>query len=189
MDTIDVCFKRFLAIPEVFASLFNNALFDGELLVRDELLTDLNTDEIHINVDNPSISEKRQRDILKKGVCKQGRRTTYLLLAAEGQSYFDISMSARTMLYDSINIMTRLDDLREKNKQNGMALSGDSFLSKLHEDDRLEPIFTLVVYLSDKRWPTELRGVSGLFRLPPSFERFRDRRLQYTMNLLVLCKG
>ena len=188
MDSIDACFKKFLALPEVFASLFNNTMFDGEPLVRGETLTDLNTDEIHINVNNPSISEKRQRDILKKGVCKQGQRTTYLLLAAEGQSYFDISMSARTMLYDAINIMTRLDDLREKNKLSGKGLSGDCFLSKLHDDDRLEPIFTLVVYLSDKRWPTELRSVSGLFRLPPSFERFRDRLPQYTMNLLEPCR-
>ena len=184
MDTIDACFKKFLAIPEVFASLFNNAMFDGETLVHGETLTDLNTDEIHINADNPSISEKRQRDILKKGVCKHGQQTTYLLLAAEGQSYFDVSMSGRTMLYDAINIMARLDDLRERNKLNGNALSGASFLSKLHGDDRIEPIFTLVVYLSDKRWPAELRSVNGLFHLPPPFEKFRDRLPQYTMNLL-----
>ncbi|MBQ9368702.1 MAG: Rpn family recombination-promoting nuclease/putative transposase [Victivallales bacterium] len=188
MDTIDACFKKFRALPEVFASLFNNAMFDGEALVHGETLTDLNTDEIHINADNPSISEKRQRDVLKKGVCKQGQQTTYLLLAAEGQSYLDISMSGRTMLYDAINIMARLDDLRERNKQSGNALSGECFLSKLHEDDRIEPIFTLVVYLSAKRWPAKLRSVCGLFRIPPPFEKFRARLPQYTMNLLEPCR-
>ena len=117
METIDTCFKKFLAIPEVFASLFNNAMFDGKTLLQGETLADLNTDEIHINIDNPSLSEARQRDILKKGVCKQGRKTTFLLLAVEEQSYLDVSMSGRTMLYDAINIMARFEELKERNKK------------------------------------------------------------------------
>ena len=188
MSAIDAGFKEFMDIPEVFASLFNVFLFNGKTLLEADSLVSLDVE----GKVSPTTSKKPVttfRDKLVRGICKLGKECVCALLGLEEQSFFDISMSARSMRYDALNICDEFRKLQDENMdKRAKELKGDSFLSKLLPTDRVKPVFTLVVYLSDKEWPAEFRSIRGLFDVGKPLQEFMHLLPSYEMNLLVPCE-
>ena len=188
MSAIDAGFKELMDIPEVFASLFNVFLFKEKTLIEADSLISLDVE----GKASSTTSEKTVttfRDKLVRGICKMGKECVCTLLGLEEQSFFDISMSARSMRYDALNICNEFKKLQDENmKKRAKKLKGDSFLSKLLPGDRVKPVFTLVVYLSDKEWPLEFRSIRGLFDVGMLLQEFTHLLPNYEMNLLVPCE-
>lgn len=70
MGRVDIATKRFVSIVDVFAQLFNVGLFQGDIVVKEDGLTDMNPLE-DMRLEKGKVSKKldlreRIRDVKKK---------------------------------------------------------------------------------------------------------------------------
>ncbi len=183
MQEKDSLSKELLSDPFVFADAFNGAVFGGEQVVSPDALSEMETTG-YFRSNTKKGKEKtheRRRDVLKTLSCKTSETTDYVILGIEEQSFVDYSMPVRTMGYEYVfynkQVMERENDNRREKREE----IAKYFTSHLLPQDRLKPIVSLIIFLSDAQWdgPRSLRDLMTPF--PPEFEPlFND----YKLNLL-----
>ena len=151
MGLIDELSKEFFRKPEVFSDTFNTFLFGGRKIVDPQKLEYLPTSEILQSFRKNEPLIRRERDLLMKATIQKFGGVYYLLLGIEEQTLFDRTMPVRVMLYDVLNYVRQLEAKKKQNREKGQLASAD-YLSGVRDDDRLTPVITLVVFLSDKPW-------------------------------------
>ena len=116
MAKTDELMKNLFKHKEIFADLFNATIFNGQQLIRPEKLTEINTENIHIEdsiQDKDNINSnitKRYRDLCMR----QNDSILQIILGCEDQSEVDYSMPIRTMLYDSLKYTEQQKNLELK---------------------------------------------------------------------------
>ena len=151
MGQIDELSKEFFRKPEVFSDTFNTFLFGGRQIVDPGKLEYLPTTEILRPFHRNKALIKRERDLLMKATIQRAGGVYYVLFGIEVQALFDRTMPIRVMLYDLLNYLRQLEDKQRQNREKGL-VTGADYLSGLREADRLTPVITLVVFLSDEPW-------------------------------------
>ena len=165
MGRLDYWSKRVFDNPEVFADVFNTFFFKGKRVINPETLAFQNPMEVLHSLRNRKQFLQRERDILKKVTCKRGQNCTFILLGIEVQSYFDPTMPVRNMCYEVLNYLEQLNKKLWEQKQIGKYASEEEMLAHFSENDKLVPVITLVVFLSDKEWTTG-RRLHDILALP-----------------------
>lgn len=178
--TKDAVSKAYFSDPERFAQIFNNELFGGIPMVKPEYLTDLNTSEMKtFGMEQREVEAVwKNRDILKS----YGNELFLAILGIENQSNVHYAMPLRNMLYDALNYEQQRAVLQKEHRKSG-DLYGSRYISGLSENDRLIPVFTLVIYYGEKPWDGP-KNLQDLLDIPPELEEYRDKLADYKINLL-----
>lgn len=165
MSVQDTATKQY--VSEVFADAFNYLIYDGELVIKPEQLTDMDTTQyvIPYHEDEKGKPEAAQkcRDTLKTLAVKTDDRYTYLVLGIENQSHVHYAMPVRSMLYDAMQLEKQVRDLASQHRKEGKNGTSEEYLSGMKKEDRLSPVITLVINFGGKKWdaPLSLREMYG----------------------------
>ena len=175
--------KEFLSDPFVFADAFNGAVFGGEQVIAPDSLSEMDTTVFFHSMaeSGEEKTQERRRDVLKTLSCKTAGTTDYVILAVEEQSSVDYAMPLRTQTYDVACYNKQAMEIGAFNKREKKEEVARHFVSQLLPGDKLNPIVTLVLFLSDARWdgPRSLREM--LKPYPKELEPFIN---DYKLNLL-----
>ena len=175
--------KEFLSDPFVFADAFNGAVFGGEQVITPDALSEMDTTVFFRSMTEAGKKkvQERRRDVLKMLSCKTAGTTDYVILAVEEQSSVDYAMPLRTQTYDVACYNKQALEIQASNRREKKGEVARHFVSQLLPGDRLNPIVTLVLFLSDTRWdgPRSLREMMKPF--PKELEAFIN---DYKLNLV-----
>ena len=183
MRETDSLSKEFLSDPFVFADAFNGAVFGGEQVIAPDSLSEMDTTVfLHsLTEAGKEKTQERRRDVLKTLSCKTAGKTDYVILAIEEQSLVDYAMPLRTQTYDVANYNRQAMEIQAFNRREKKEEVARHFVSQLLPGDKLNPIVTLVLFLSDAVWdgPRSLREMMNPY--PKELEPFIN---DYKLNLL-----
>ncbi|MBQ7176825.1 MAG: Rpn family recombination-promoting nuclease/putative transposase [Victivallales bacterium] len=175
--------KELLSDPFVFADAFNGAVFGGEQVIAPDALSEMDTTVFFRSMmeSGGEKTQERRRDVLKMLSCKTAGTTDYVILAVEEQSFVDYAMPLRTQTYDVAGYNKQAMEIRAFNRREKKEEVARHFVSQLLPGDRLNPIVTLVLFLSDAKWngPRSLREMMKPF--PKELEPFIN---DYKLNLV-----
>lgn len=183
----DTVTTKYMRQSEIFADAFNYFVYDGEQVIHQENLEELDTREIDV----PYGGEKgvkqpvqKTRDVIKSVVAMMDKRTAYLLFAIENQSNIHYAMPVKNMVYDALQYSRQVEKAIASHKISGDYKDADSdeYLSGFMREDRLLPVVTLVIYFDSKEW-------NGPLSIHEMFGKQDARVLalvpDYKINLLV----
>ena len=171
MGKKDITQKSFFENAVFFADLMNAAYFGGdEILEAKDLLPQ---DGSLQRAEEGGIYE-RLRDVVKKQT-KDG--SIFALYVLENQTMVDYSMVIRIMVEESMAYHKQVKDIRKRNKERfGNALESDEYLCGFRRNDRLYPVYTLVLYWGEKEWDAQ-DSLQELMDMPVSNVRM-ERKLK-----------
>ena len=198
MGAIDTEARKYFGISRIFADAFNYLLYDGEEVIKPENLREIDTTQIAIPYGNGArIPTQKYRDLLKIWSAMVDENAVYVMLGIELQDKVHYAMPVKTGLYDMIGYARQVEESRTSyrkmadKKEAVLFVEGDTvrikltsgeFLSGFRKDDKLLPIITATVYLSDVEWdgPVSLYDMLDI----------RDERLlrfipDYPINLIA----
>ena len=183
MSKTDSLTKEYMRDAEVFADAFNYYLYAGEEVIKPDCLRELDTAELAslFGKNNESAQVQVYRDVLKSATAMEDGRATYLILGIENQTGIHYAMPVRNMVYDGLQYYSQVRTISKKNRNEGIKLSKEEFLSGFAKGDRLLPVVTLVVYFGAKAWD----GPKSLHEMMyPSDQRSLAYVADYRINLL-----
>ena len=166
MGVIDAEGKQYLSINRFFADMFNFLLYDGKPVIQPEKLRELDTTEIAIPYGNGArVPIQKYRDLLKLWSAYMDDTAVYVMLGAELQGKTHYAMPVKKGLYDMIGYARQVDEARNSYRQKTeegdlyvddgtlkIKLTSEEFLSGFRKGDKLIPIITATVFLSDDEW-------------------------------------
>lgn len=155
MSKVDACTKAYMSNPRFFSDAFNYYFFQGKQVVKPEELTVQDITEIAIpygeETDSVIIPAQKYRDILKMWTIMTSENATYMLLGVENQANIHYAMPIRNMLYDALNYSSQVEKIGKMHRKK-KDITNDEFLSGFKKEDKVKPIFTLVIYWGTKDW-------------------------------------
>lgn len=166
MGVIDIEGKKYFSINRFFADLFNYFLYDGKPVIQPEKLRELDATEYAVPYGNGArIPVQKYRDMLKLWSAYMDDKAVYVMLGAELQGKTHYAMPVKKGLYDMISYARQVDEARssyrEKHKEGNLyvddgilkiKLTSEEFLSGFRREDKLIPVITVTVFLSDDEW-------------------------------------
>jgi len=166
MGVIDTEGKQFLSNTKYFADLFNFLLYDGKPVIDSKKLKELDTTQIAIPYGNGArIPVQKYRDLLKLWSAYMDDTAVYVMLGAELQGKTHYAMPVKKGLYDMLGYARQVDEARRSFQQKDeegdlyvdedvlkIRLTSEEFLSGFRMEDKLIPIITATVFLSDEEW-------------------------------------
>lgn len=148
MARTDEPIKKLFKNKENFADIFNATIFHGKQIIKADKLTEINTEDIHIDSTNTNESEElnitqRHRDLRMQ----YDDQILQIVLGCEDQSSVDYAMSIRTMLYDALAYTKQQNDLELKQNKEGKFYRG-----KMTKNQKVLPVLSVVFYYGEQEW-------------------------------------
>lgn len=189
MGKYDEAMYLYLSDNERFADLFNAVFFDGERVLRGELLepdaercvevVPQEEPEEHPTARLPR-SETGFRDIKKKLKTGEG----FVVTAVENQNDIDYAMPWRIMRYDQMEYGRQIEEMRKRKKAERKAqnLSQSSWMERLEKDDKLAPVYTICFYHGIQPWDGP-RSLKDMMKFPEETKVWQGHFHDYGMTL------
>ena len=166
MGVMDTEGKKYLSNNKFFADMFNYLLYDGRPVIQPGKLRELDTTEIAIPYGNGArVPVQKYRDLLKLWSAYMDDTAVYVMLGAELQGKTHYAMPVKKGLYDMLGYARQVDEAgssyRKKSGEGNLyvddgtlkiKLTSEEFLSGFRREDKLIPIITATVFLSDDEW-------------------------------------
>lgn len=202
MGVIDTEGKQYLSNNKFFADMFNFLLYDGKPVIQPEKLRELDTTEIAIPYGNGArVPVQKYRNLLKLWRAYMDDTAVYVMLGAELQGKTHYAMPVKKGLYDMIGYAGQVDEARNsyrKNEDEGdlyvdedvlkIKLTSEEFLSCFRKEDKLIPIITATVFLSDDEWDGPINLIAPANMVDADFEKF-NTKLGLAMKVLKYQKA
>lgn len=154
-----------LSDNEVFADLFNGAVFQG----------------VPGKDGQPAVI-KKLRDVQKGSGMEES--ILGIELAVEGQRKVHYGMPVRHMLYDAVDYTKQIQNLEKKHRSSRGLSPGAEFLSGLKKEDKLRPIITLgLFYGEDQLWDGPM-CLHDMLEFPKVLEPWKHYIPNYPLNLV-----
>ena len=172
--------REYFADNRRFAEVCCHGLFDGKLRLDPETLHPADTTELVFQGFWPEEAKAlwKDRDIIKE--CRDGAK--FILIGIENQTEVHFCMPLRCLVYDTLRYEEqRLEIAREHQRKKD--LTGPEFLSGFSRNDRLTPVFTLVLYFGEEEWDAAV-SLKELLDIPDYMKEFENKFLDYRINLL-----
>lgn len=173
MGVLDEGCKKYFGKPERFSALCNYYFFNHDPVIRPDDITDTDTAEV------TGHSHQKTRDLLRKvtvgGETDVGIRLCFVGL--ETENYVNYAEAVKIMGYDFGRYDRQVQDIRKKREED---TGRKDFLSPIGEDDRLIPVVTLVLCLTDDDWNGP-RSLHDMLRIPNSL---KDYVSDYRLNVI-----
>ena len=193
MGKIDAEAKAYLSDNARFADAFNFLLYGGDRVIDPDALQQLDPTEIALPYGNDAReAEQRYRDLLKSWQAKTDGEAVYLVaLGTEIQHKVHYAMPVKNSLYDALFYARQVSEAarsyrdqskKDTTKQKKVALNSEEFLSGFRKEDRLMPVITLTLFLSDSEWDGPC-SIHDMFRV--SDPRLLDFVPDYRINLVA----
>jgi len=175
----DVKEKRLEEWNDVFADIFNNLVFGGREVLKEEDLVPLPTESFSRNHDGTV--RQGNRDVRKA----DRRNGCYrLICASENQESIDNTMPQRIMGYEYASYEEQIRELMHENVQKGKP----AYTKRIHDDQKLAPVVTVVLYWGTEEWKTP-QALHDMLTYPEGFEdTIKPYVADYPMNLIQLSK-
>ena len=180
MGKSDIIAKEYMEDNTIFADVFNFLLYGGTSVLKSDHLRPLDTVlPVSMVKNGTDAAVQKIRDIYKAYTVKTDGKTTYLLLGIEEQTEVSYIMPVRTMLYDALAYERQVKAVghRHRQKRDYRGRSQGEYLSGFWKGERLAPVITAVVLLSDQPWdgPTQLHDLLNIPdpRLLPMIENYK----------------
>lgn len=172
--------------PAHFAELINGWIYDGEDCLSPEDITQADRRLEQRSGKRPEKGSYRQRcrDIFKQA----GELNIRLFVGVELQENMDYSMPLRVMDMDVISYTRQKEFLaaEHRRKKDLNTASSGEFLTGMAKEDRLAPVVTLVLYLSDKPWDGA-RSLHEMLNFKNISEKAKKYIENYNIHILDVC--
>ncbi len=175
MGVRDITQKEFFTDDKRFADLINAVCFHGCPILKPEEL--ISVPESVRKADEAAVLE-RTYDVVKKQA-KDGA-----IYALENQTTVDYRMLIRVMLEESLAYDMQVKQIVKKNDEAAESCIGHEgtltegeFLTGFHREDKLTPVYTLVLYWGDKEWDGA-RSLRELVDIPKEDEELHGTMLE-----------
>ncbi len=156
MGEVDIKSKAYLGQADVFADVFNYYIYGGQQVICPERLQACDITEISVPYGTDSFGSEiqRYRDLLKTAVTMKDDETAYILLGIEAQQRVHYAIPVQNMLYDAMQYAKQVEQVAvyHRNARDWKGKSSGEFLSGFYKEDKLLPVITLVLLLSDETW-------------------------------------
>ena len=175
----DIGKKKLEQHPDVFADIFNCLLFGGEDFIQASDLTLVAGEEYH--TDEEGSLRQRTRDVLMKDIKND---MLYLLLGCENQENVDNTMPLRCMGYDFAAYDKQVKEYMQQNQKNQKT----AYVKKIHPNQKLKPVITLVLYYGTKQWDGPF-DIYDMLELPRELQQKALPYIHnYKMNFIHMTK-
>lgn len=171
----DITEKELVQCNDVFADIYNEGIFGGKKILREEDLLPLPTDSITRNMDGTV--RQGFRDVRKA----DRRSGTYRLIwNLENQSGTDNTMPERVMGYEYASYEEQIKALMAENRKAGKP----AFTKRIHEDQKLVPVITAVLNWDENEWSGP-RHLHEMLKFPAGLEEeLRPMAADYSFHLI-----
>lgn len=139
----DIAEKRLEACNDVFADIFNNLVFGGHTVLVENQLSPLPAESFSRMQDGSL--RQGTRDILK---ITQTNERYRLICGLENQTGRDNTMPQRVMGYDFAAYEDQIRQIISANRATGAPAYG----KRIHDDQKLAPVITIVLYYGSSPW-------------------------------------
>ncbi len=178
--------KQYMQNNVVFADAVNYFIYGGEPIIQAEDLTPLDSAEVTVPEDAKQriLPKERIRDNIKCLTAMTDGQTVYALIGIENQTEIHYAMPVRNMVYDAISYAGQVSRIASEHWKNGDLADGNKgeYLSGFDKEDRILPVFTLVIYFGPERWdgPTSLHEM-----FEPQDPKLLNLVSDYQVHLIV----
>ena len=181
MSNLDILSRDFWKDNRRFADLFNTVLYDGKQVILPEKLMEADS-----NLSGSIQTKRRKMSLLKEGqiLSESLQRTVNMPSSCwKTKAISTMGCLLRVMMYDALGYREECAKKKRENKGNAVYANRDEFLSGMRKEERIHPVFTLVVYYGEKPWDGPRRLKDMMVDMPKWMEKsFSD----YSMNLLEI---
>ena len=153
MGKRDNALARYFEDEDRYADLINGFVFRGEPVISGENILDKNT-----------------------------RITGFVVIALEHQDQIHYSMPVRVMLEDAAGYDEQMRRIKKKN-QKVKGLDKGEFLGSFRKEDRLNAVFTIVLYYGEKTWDGA-KDLYSLINFDEVPEMLKDLFNNYRLHVL-----
>lgn len=175
----DIAEKRLEDHEDVFADIVNVLVFQGKSVLTPDTLVSIPTESFHKGEDGKW--RQRWRDVTKKDV-RNGAVLT--IFGIENQEERDNTMPIRVMGYDFASYDRQIQSIMKENKKQERS----PYLQRIHDDQRLAPVITLVLSFDTEKWERPL-SVRDMLKIPDGMPEVMDSYIQnYRMNLVEVSR-
>ncbi len=181
MGQKDTALGRYFEENARFADLVNVFLFEGAQAVSEQDIAEKSPAVTSIlgRLRNRH-SVQKYRDIVRRVAL--GMR--FAVIGVEHQDLVHYAMPVRIMLEDAAGYDEQMRSIQRRHRRLG-DLKGAEYVGRFSRLDRLNPVFTIVIYYGTDPWDAakDLYGLLDLADLPPAV---LNRLNNFHMNLLEL---
>ena len=173
----DMILKEFWRDNERFADLFNTVLFKENEVVKQEDLSEADTDLSSVlKMNGHAETIQRIFDVVKK----TANGVDYIIWGIENQETVHYAMPLRHMLNDSLIYLKECNEISAKHRKVKDIRSSGEFLSGLKKEDRLHPVVSICVYYGENEWDGPLH-LTDMLEIPNEVKPIIS---DYKMNLV-----
>ncbi|MBQ7608681.1 MAG: hypothetical protein IJU76_12040 [Desulfovibrionaceae bacterium] len=183
MGDIDNQTLDYMANKYRFADAFNFYMHGGKNVVDPDSLSQMDTTLVALPYGvNAKATVQKHRDLVKLCTAIYQERTVLVVMGLELQTLVHYAMPVRAMLYDAMSYTQQVKEAEASYAKNRVLQPGGEYLSKFRKTDRLMPVITLTLCLSDEVWdgPTSIHEM-----LTVEDEQWLKYVPNYTINLLT----
>ncbi len=156
MTEKDTAAKILFQDNEVFADAVNYRVYGGRKVVKPENLHGLDTAQVHMpyGLEDKVAAVQRIRDNFKYISVMADKNAAYAVVAVESQTESHMAMPVRCMVCDGLEYARQVERTAKmhKKQRDWKGKSDGEYLSGFYKTDKLVPVFTLVINLSDEPW-------------------------------------
>lgn len=165
-----------------FADAINYYIYNGrQVVLPEELVEEDVVEEVIIKKLNDISSSQKIRDVVKGATIKSDGRITFAIIGIENQSEIHYAMPVRSMVYDAFNYASQVATRAKENRTSKGKLSGAEYLSGFRNTDKLNPVITIVINWSDKKWDGPMRLID---MMPDMNQELENVVEDYSINLI-----
>lgn len=143
----DIAENNLIEDADVFADIVNVNLFGGVIKINEKDLQSMPVVSSYKDIDGTL--HKQIRDVLKMVYSLGG---CIALIGCESQQDINRIMPVRDMGYTYTAYMKQIQEIVAGNREN----NDSAFTKVLHEDQKLMPVATFILYFGDKKWEKPL---------------------------------
>ncbi|MCI7263583.1 MAG: Rpn family recombination-promoting nuclease/putative transposase, partial [Clostridiaceae bacterium] len=173
----DITEKELVQCNDVFADIYNEGIFGGKKILREEDLLPLPTESLTRTMDGTL--RQGIRDVRKA----DRRSGTYRLIwNLENQSGTDNTMPERVMGYEYASYEEQIKALMAENRKAG----NPAVTKRIHDDQKRVPVITAVLNWGEREWSGP-RHLHEMLKFPEGLEEeLRPMAADYSFHLIEM---
>lgn len=181
MGKQDKIMTRYLSDPEHFADFINGTLFQGRQILDAKTIIPVPQRKVEKSVSLKG--EPMFLDGTRDAVMKQDFKGIYSVFTVEAQTGVHYAMPVKSLGYDVTDYISQVRMFTKDNRGNKAYTTSAEFISGMRAEDKLTPVFTVVLYYGENKWdgPLTLRE---MFEIPPELKPFEQFLPEYRVMLV-----
>lgn len=183
MGDMDISIKNFVKINSVFAQLFSQGVYGGQVYIDPDKLQELDTaNQETIPLEDGRLKNlERLRDAEKVSMLFDNKMAFQIIMGVEGQSGVHYYMPVRCMELDALTYSGQCRKISEKAREDNQL---EKYADGVPKGTKILPTVTLVFYTGTKPWDGPV-SVYDMLDIPDDMKEWvKHTTPDYHMNLI-----